>query len=71
MQEKRTHLLLQLAKGYDTPASLKGPHGFHYDWEKGAWLDDHSGQYYAFSSKRRPPETKKSDVETGEDQKGE
>ena len=68
---KRKHILLEKAISYSIHDTQQAPSGFHYDWEAGAWLDDESDQFYAFSKRRRPPESKKSDVETGEDQKGE
>lgn len=68
---ERKHILLEKAISYSTHGTRQAPSGFHYDWEAGAWLDDECDQFYAFSASRRPPESKKADVETGEDQKAE
>lgn len=42
-----------------------------YKENLGFWVLESSNQPYMFSKKRQLPMTKKNDIETGEDQKGE
>ena len=47
------------------------PEGCSFDNEKGYWVLDGSKQPFITSEFSSPPRSKKCDVETGEDQKGE
>lgn len=65
------HLLLKKAFIYDLPRKSPEINDGFYDEKKGYWVLDES-QMPVVSDKQRPkPQTKKADVETGEDRKGE
>lgn len=65
------HLILEKAKRYDLPIVVETPTGFEYDKASGLWRDVTSGEPYVTCNGVKRPATKKHDVETGEDQKGE
>lgn len=65
------HFLLARAKRYDRPVPAEGIAGHHYDFFAGLWINETDGSAYVDSRERRPPQSKKNDIETGEDQKGE
>ena len=54
----------------DIPKELT-PEGCSYDREAGLWRVDDTGEVMMIGNYAQRPETKKCDVETGEDQKGE
>lgn len=65
------HPLLRLAHIYERPkTSAIGPSKATYDPLIGAWRTD-DGRLWVRSRDRDAPRTKKQDIETGEDQKGE
>ncbi len=67
----KEHILLDKAYVYeDIPKELT-PEGCSYDREVGLWRVDDTGEVMMIGSYAQRPETKKCDVETGEDQKGE
>lgn len=65
------HILLERARHYEWQAAELAPPGCTYDMAIGAWVLDGTCDLVVSSPDRiRPPQTKKNDVETGEDQKG-
>lgn len=67
----REHVLLDKAYVYeDIPRELT-PQGCSYDRRAGLWRFDSTGEVMMISDYAQRPETKKCDIETGEDQKGE
>jgi hypothetical protein len=65
------HILLKNAVNCDTRPCDLAPAGCVYDDRVGAWRITSSGDLYIRSDMKNPPKTKKQDIETGEDQKGE
>lgn len=65
------HPLLSRAHRYERREVDLSPAGCTYDSEAGAWRDDSTGVLAVEMAGRQGPHTKKMDVETGEDQKGE
>jgi hypothetical protein len=68
MDEK--HLLIKKAFIYDKPRKKPELKGYHFVNSLGYWVDEDRIPY-VLDSRRPKPQTKKADVETGEDQKGE
>jgi len=69
--KEQTHILLKHATSYERPKISLAPEGCHYDNEVGAWVFSDSGKLLVEEPERPKPQTKKHDIETGEDQKGE
>ncbi len=69
--ETTEHLLLNLAKTYPVFEGDLTPEGCRYDLYEGAWILEDVGSLLVESPDRKGPRTKKEDIETGEDQKGE
>lgn len=66
---KRQHVLLEKAREYPRqPIDLR-PADSDYDLLAGAWVHRLSGELLVETAAPRPPQTKKHDIETGEDQK--
>lgn len=65
------HPLLERAKKYPRQKVDLAPPGCTYDAAIGAWQHIESGQLWVDTPYRDEPTTKKQDIETGEDQKGE
>ncbi len=67
------HILISKAKTYDVSQRNIIPEQCTFYQKKGYWIDDHSRKPMMLMSdpKRPTPQTKKFDIETGEDQKGE
>lgn len=66
-----SHILLEFARSYDFREPAPAPPGCLYDVLVGAWIVKESGILLVESTEGpRPPQSKKNDVETGEDQKG-
>lgn len=65
------HPLLARAHRYRRREGDLQPAGCSYDGVAGAWRDDATGILAAELPGRQGPHTKKADIETGEDQKGE
>lgn len=65
------HFLLAKARHYDRPVPAEGFAGYYYDFLAGHWVSETDGRAYVDGQERRPPQSKKNDIETGEDQKGE
>ena len=67
----KQHILLEKAYTYDNVPRELTPEGCSYDRECGLWRVDNTGEVMMLSNFAQKPETKKCDIETGEDQKGE
>ena len=65
-----SHILLERAFIYPKPLTIKDPDNCKYDEVSGYWKDS-KGNAAIISESFRAGETKKCDIETGEDQKGE
>jgi hypothetical protein len=65
------HPLLVRAHRYERDEVDLRPAGCTYDRLAGAWRDDATGNLAVEIAGRQGPRTKKMDIETGEDQKGE
>ena len=65
------HILLEKAYVYDDePMNIK-PEGCSYDRSRGLWIIDSTGEIMMTGKCSQKMQSKKCDVETGEDQKGE
>jgi len=67
----KQHLLLEKAFIYPLPKEEPVLTGCDFDIEKGYWVMNGSNIPLVFDKKGIRPRSKKADVETGEDQKGE
>lgn len=67
----KQHILLEKTFVYNNPTHKLAPEGCSYDRKSGLWRVDGTGEVMMISDFAQRPETKKCDVETGEDQKGE
>ena len=65
-----THLLLALAKSYPVGNPDLAPQDCLYSISDGAWVLRDTGSLLVDTPGRPHPATKKFDIETGEDQKG-
>ena len=68
---EKEHPLLQHAQVYPRRVVDLAPTGCRYDDDVGAWRVVASGRLWVETPNREGPRTKKNDIETGEDQKGE
>ena len=65
------HPLLEKSRSYSVSNPDLSPSGAEYDIEAGGWISTTTGKLVVNEDDEPdPPETKKNDVETGEDQKG-
>ena len=67
----KQHILLEKAYCYREPTSISMPEEYTFSEQKGYWMNSITGEVMMLSSDPRRPQTKKHDIETGEDQKGE
>lgn len=67
----REHPLIERAQKYPLRAVNLAPAGCLYDDEVGAWRIIETDELWVDTHARQGPQTKKQDIETGEDQKGE
>lgn len=67
----KDHLLLDKAYIYPRTRLQTVPDGCHYDDDKGYWVDNGTGKPFVTLDKHQALTSKKRDVETGEDEKGE
>jgi hypothetical protein len=65
------HILLQKASKFGKASQDPVPIGCKYDFKIGAWIKKDTEELLADTSDMRGLETKKSDIETGEDLKSE
>lgn len=68
---RKEHMLLKYAVSYKRTETTLTPNGCIYDFQKGAWIVSKTGVLLVNTPKRPKPQSKKADIETGEDQKGE
>lgn len=64
------HILLQKALIYKKRTEIKSPEGFSFDSNIGAWINNIDKSFLIFAEGFQALSTKKNDIETGEDQKG-
>lgn len=64
------HILLQKALKYKQRKKIEDPKGFSFDSLIGAWINNVDKSLLILSNDFKALGTKKEDVETGEDQKG-
>ena len=67
----RQHLLLEKAYLYPLPKSGPDMRGCRFDHKKGFWVMEETGEPFVLDRSNPGPRSKKCDLETGEDQKGE
>jgi len=67
---EQQHPLLQRAQRYPRGDVDLTPPGCRYDEAVGAWRVIQTGALWVETPNREGPRTKKNDIETGEDQKG-
>lgn len=65
------HILLQKALKFKKRKIIKEPENYFYDNKLGAWMNIFNGSSLINSRNFRALATKKEDIETGEDHKGE
>lgn len=65
------HILLKNAFAYKKRKLVKEPKGYIFDYKLGAWVDSVKNTLLVNSLQFCALSTKKHDIETGEDQKGE
>lgn len=65
------HIILEKAKIYQPSSNNLTPRGFEFNGELGYWNDSKTHEPFILSSYKGPLVSKKFDMETGEDQKGE
>jgi len=67
----KEHILREKAFIYDLPRTLPDMSGYEFDSEKGYWVSQNDKQPCIDDPFFAAPRTKKGDIETGEDKKGE
>jgi len=67
----KQHILLEKAKCYETNVILPTPDNCIFLSSIGYWVDSITGKPMMNGDNPRKPQSKKHDIETGEDQKGE
>ena len=67
----KAHLLLEKAFRYSEPPIEPVPENCTYQMKRGYWTDNATGKAMMLGNNPSRPQTKKADIETGEDQKGE
>jgi len=67
----KKHILLDKAQAYKFSEEITAPRGCTYDRAAGLWRNQDTGKVMMTSNHPEKMETKKCDIETGEDQKGE
>lgn len=67
----KQHVIIEKAKRYNISNSLGSLDGCTYDVHNGFWVDNSTNKPMMCGNGSRKPTSKKCDIETGEDQKGE
>ena len=67
----KEHILIEKAKKYTIPEPNLTQNGYTYKDREGFWIDNSSNTVMMKSAKYQKPTSKKCDIETGENQKGE
>ena len=65
------HILIEKANRYSKPSETPMPENHTFEKQRGYWTSNKTGAAMMSSNDPRKPQSKKADVETGEDQKGE
>jgi GH18 family chitinase len=66
-----SHLFLDKAYVYPKERGPLTPDEYHYDFAKGFWIHNKTGKPFITSDDHQSLMSKKKDIETGEDEKGE
>jgi hypothetical protein len=66
-----SHILIEKLHRYKVNSRGNDPEGYEYDAGVGYWRSSTNGSPLVSDENIRKPMTKKADVETGEDKKGE
>lgn len=67
----KRHILLEKAESYEIPKEILDPKGCLYDRVAGFWVNQDTGLAMMLGKHPEKMQTKKHDIETGEDQKSE
>ena len=67
----KQHILLEKAYCYPEPTQILPPQDCTFAEKSGYWVNNSTGEIMMLSNDPRRPQSKKADIETGEDQKGE
>ena len=67
----KQHVLLEKAKHYIPAENDMYPSGYKILTREGYWYNEQTNETFIYSDDPRKPSSKKWDIETGEDQKGE
>lgn len=67
----KEHIIIKNAEKYSIPVQNLSPSGCTYNAKEGFWIDSSSNVAMMKSNNPQKPTSKKCDIETGEDQKGE
>lgn len=67
----KQHILLEKAYRYPDPKKIPMPENCTFVQHSGYWRNNITGEIMMLSDTPRRPQSKKQDIETGEDQKGE
>ncbi len=67
----KEHILLKKAYRYPEPITSLAPEGCTFSEQSGYWVNATTDEVMMLSKDPRRPQSKKQDIETGEDQKGE
>lgn len=67
----KEHIILEKAKRYEVLNDNNTPDGCTYKAKEGFWVESISNKIMMKSDNPKKPTSKKCDIETGEDQKGE
>lgn len=67
----KQHILLEKAYCYPEPTGTQMPEDCTFVEQSGYWRSNVTGEIMMLSDDPRRPQSKKCDIETGEDQKGE
>lgn len=71
INEMSSHLLLEKAYVYPLSKLCPDMTGYRFDDTNGYWVIEKTGKPFVLDPMAQGPRSKKCDVETGEDQKGE
>ena len=67
----KDHILIEKAYTYPDPITIPLPENYTFNEERGYWVHNNTNEIMMLSDDPLIPHSKKSDRETGEDQKGE
>lgn len=67
----KNHIIIEKAQKYNIPVQYPTPNGCTYKVKEGFWVENSSNIAMMKTDKPQKPTSKKCDIETGEDQKGE